>query len=105
MWGSLLFTIYLYFIHIQLIFDSYHIIAERQRGKTLPCQWEVKLQRGFKMENKKYYVVIATWYGIEDAYPEEYSGIRHETREAARQELIEAKDDINWDGFYIKEVQ
>lgn len=51
-----------------------------------------------------YYVVMATWYGIEDPYSEEYSGIRHETREAARKELIEAKEDINYDDFYIKEV-
>ena len=52
----------------------------------------------------KYYVVVATWYGIEDAYPEEYSGIHHKTREEARKELIEAKEDINFDNFYIKEV-
>lgn len=50
------------------------------------------------------YVVMATWYGVEYDYSEEYSGVRHETREAARQELIEAKEDINYDDFYIKEV-
>lgn len=50
------------------------------------------------------YVVMAIWYGIEDSYLEEYSGIRHDTREAARKELINAKNDINFDNFYIKEV-
>lgn len=50
------------------------------------------------------YVVMATWYGVEDAYSEEYSGIRHNTREEARKELIEAKEDINYDNFTIKEV-
>lgn len=52
----------------------------------------------------KKYVVMATWYGVEDTYTEEYSGERHDTREAARKELIEAKEDINFDNFYIKEV-
>ena len=51
------------------------------------------------------YVVMATWYGVEDAYSEEYSGIRRETREEARKELIDAKQDINYDNFYIKEVR
>ena len=50
------------------------------------------------------YVVMATWYGVEDAYSEEYSGIRHDTREEARKELIKAKEDINYDNFTIKEV-
>lgn len=53
----------------------------------------------------KYYVVMATWYGVEDAYSEEFSGIRHKTRESARKELIEAKEDINFDNFTIKEVE
>lgn len=53
----------------------------------------------------KYYIVMATWYGIEDPHSEEYTGIRHTTREAARKELIEAKEDINFDDFYIKEVE
>lgn len=51
------------------------------------------------------YVVMATWYGIEDPYSEEYSGIRHNTREEARAELIEAKNDINYDNFFIIEVK
>ena len=50
------------------------------------------------------YVVMATWYGVEDAYLEEYSGIRHDTREEARKELIKAKEDINYDNFTIKEI-
>lgn len=51
----------------------------------------------------KYYVVMATWDGIEDSYTEEYSGIHHVTIEAARTELLAAKTDINYATFYIDE--
>ena len=42
--------------------------------------------------------------GQYDCYTEEYSGIIHSTREEARAELINAKNDINIDALYIKEV-
>ena len=47
----------------------------------------------------KGYIVMATWYGIEDPYSEEYTGTIHTSREAARKELIEGKEDINYDDF------
>ena len=53
----------------------------------------------------KGYIVMATWYGIEDPYSEEYTGTIHTSREAARKELIEGKEDINYDDFWIKEVE
>ena len=51
------------------------------------------------------YVVMGIWYGVEDEYTEEYSGIRHDTREEARKELIEARQDVNYANLFIKEVE
>lgn len=53
----------------------------------------------------KKYVVMGTWEGLEDSYTEEYTGIEHDTREQARQELIKAKTDINYCSFFIKEIE
>lgn len=47
-------------------------------------------------------------FGIDDTYDAEYSGIEHETREAAEKELYEAKlheiDCEYINNLYIKEV-
>lgn len=52
------------------------------------------------------FVVMATYQGIFDDWTEEWTGIEHETREAARSELIRAKNDTNIEKyvFTIKEV-
>ena len=53
----------------------------------------------------KHYIVIACWEGIDDTYSEEYSGIRHTTREDARRELVDAKkNDIEGNAYWIKEM-
>lgn len=54
----------------------------------------------------KNYVVMAIDDYSMDAYAEEYSGIKHETREKAHEELINSKSFANLNGYslYIKEV-
>lgn len=57
------------------------------------------------MENKKQYVVVGIWYGIEDEeYREWYSGILHDNRSDARRELIDALSDRNYEHYVIEEV-
>lgn len=59
---------------------------------------------------KKVQYVVTVWDVInadtpwEDCFEEEYTGERYDTREEARGEFLQAKDDTNFRGAFIREV-
>ena len=59
---------------------------------------------------KKTQYVVVVWDVInpdtpwEDVFEEEYTGCRYNSREAAREEFLNAKADINYRGAFIREV-
>lgn len=59
------------------------------------------------MKVKMFKVIANIDFGIDDTYDAEYSGIEHETQEAAKKELYEAKlheiDCEYINNLYIKE--